>query len=102
MFNKLIEMVMSNPKLAKPMVSELVDQYKPLLYGICEELFNIYKDYANNTEYFSTTATARKNQFDAYVNVGFSNEQSMSLVLNDAKKLEDRLNKLSSGAKSKK
>jgi len=102
MFNKLIEMVMSNPKLAKPMVSELVDQYKPLLYGICEELFDIYKDYANNTEYFATTAIAKKNQFDAYVNVGFSDEQSMSLVLNDAKKLEDRLNKLSSGAKSKK
>ena len=45
MFNKLIEMIMPNPKLAKPMVSELVDQYKPLLYGIAEEIFNIYKDY---------------------------------------------------------
>jgi len=102
MFNKLIEMVMSNPKLAKPMVSELVDKYKPLLYGIAEELFNMYKDYANNTEYFSTTATAKKNQYDAYINVGFSPEQSISLVLNDAKKLEDKLNKLGSGVKSKK
>jgi len=102
MFNKLIEMVMSNPKLAKPMVSELVDQYKPLLYGVAEELFNMYKDYANNTEYFATTAIAKKNQYDAYVNVGFSPEQSMSLILNDAKKLEDRFNKLGSGVKSKK
>ena len=102
MFNKLIEVIMSNPKLAKPMVSELVDQYKPLLYGVAEELFNMYKDYANNTEYFSTSAIAKKNQYDAYINVGFSDEQSMSLVLNDAKKLEEKLNKLSSGVKSKK
>jgi len=102
MFNKLIEMVMSNPKLARPMVSELVEQYKPLLYGVAEELFNIYKDYANNTEYFATTAIAKKNQYDVYINVGFSSEQSMNLVLNDAKKMEDKLNKLSSGVKSKK
>ena len=80
MFNKLIEMVMSNPKLAKPMASELVDQYKPLLYGVAEEFFNIYKDYANNTEYFATTATAKKNQYDSYIAIGFSPEQSMSLV----------------------
>jgi len=67
-----------------------------------KKFFNIYKDYANNTEYFSTTAIAKKNQYDAYVSVGFSDEQSMSLVLNDAKKLEEKLNKLSSGVKSKK
>lgn len=102
MFNKLIEMVMSNPKMAKPIVSELVDQYKPLLYGVAEELFNMYKDYANNTEYFNTVATVKKNQYDAYINVGFTPEQAIGFILNDAKKLQETMNKLSSGAKSSK
>lgn len=99
MFEKLIEMVISNPKMATPMVSELVDRYKPLLYGVCEELFNIYKDYSNNTEIFATVANTKKNQYDAYVNVGFTPEQAMSLVLNDAKRLKERLSKVGSNAK---
>jgi len=98
MFDKLIELVMTNPKMAKPMVSELVEQYKPLLYGVCEEVFNIYKDYANNIDYFNTVATCKKNQYDAYVNIGFTPEQAMGLLLNDNKKLEERLNKLSSAS----
>jgi hypothetical protein len=102
MFDKLIELVMTNPKMAKPMVSELVDQYKPLLYGVCEEVFNIYKDYANNTEYFNTVATCKKNQYDAYVNADFTPEQAFNLILNDNKKLEERLNKLSSSANKSK
>lgn len=100
--NKILELLMSDPEMAKIMIGELVGKYKPLAYSVISELFTVYKDYANNTEYFSTVAKARKNQFDAYVAIGFSEEQAMSLLLNDIKKLSEQLSKSTSNINTSK
>lgn len=100
--DKILELLTSSPELAKTMIGELVGKYKPLVYYVADELFNVYKDYANNTEYFTTVAKSRKNQFDAYIDIGFTEDQAMSLLLNDIKKLSEQVNKTTSSIGNKK
>lgn len=43
----------------------------------------IAKDYSENTEYPAIQARIKKNMFDAYVNVGFTEDQALALMIND-------------------
>ena len=43
----------------------------------------IAKDYSENTEYPAIQAKIKKNMFDAYVNVGFTENQALALMIND-------------------
>ena len=103
--DKILELLLSNPELAKPMVSEMVNKYKPIAYAVGSELLNVYSDFANNKEYFKTVATSRKNQFDAYIEVGFTSEQAMTLLLkdlNNVKKLSDQVSNSTKNASKNK
>jgi len=86
------------------MIKEQVGQYKPLVYMIGQELLDVYKDYANNIEFFITKAKVRKNQFDAYVEVGFTKEQAMVFLLTDIDNMKKSISNVTNsvGNKSKK
>ena len=84
---KLFELFMSEPDMAVPMVKACIEKYKPAIYALLQDLLEIYKDYANNTEYTAIAAKAKKNMYDALVGVGFSEEQAMALMINDNIKL---------------
>ena len=100
---ELLSILGENPDEVKDFIKEQVNIYKPLVYMVGNELLEIYKDYANNTELFKTTAKVKKNQFDAYVSVGFNEEQAMTLLLNDATRIKESINKMSSSiSKNKK
>ena len=86
-------MVLGNPKVAEELIGEVKDKYKPLLYLICNEVLEIYKDFANNTEYPATVAKSRVNQFNAYIEAGFTADQAMALLTNDIKQLKETINK---------
>lgn len=79
----LVDAAKENPMAAVELVKQVIDLYKPAAYGILHELLGIYKDYANNTEFPETRAKALRNMYDAYVNVGFSADQAMALLIND-------------------
>ena len=81
--DKILELLMKNPKLAMPLVKEYINKYKPIVYEIAQEFVEVYKDYANNTEYPATVAKAKKNIYDAYVNAGFTEDQALALMIND-------------------
>lgn len=83
MNTKMLDAVLENPEIAKVMMKEVVAQYKPLLYSVLGELFEVYKDYANNTEYFKTSAKVRRNQFEALINAGFTEEQAMVIMIDN-------------------
>lgn len=89
----LIELLMKNPETAPSLIPELVEQYKPIVYSVCNEFHNIMKDYANNTEYFETCAKIKKQQFDAYVNAGFNEDQAIAFIINDNLKLMENVKK---------
>lgn len=43
----------------------------------------MYKDYSNNAEYPVIIAKTKKNMYDAYISVGFSEDQALALMIND-------------------
>ena len=79
----ILKLLMENPDMLMPMAKEYINKYKPVVYGLSQELVEIYKDYSNNTEYPATVAKVKKNMYDAYVNVGFTEDQALALMIND-------------------
>jgi len=101
---ELLNLLEENPEVLKVLIKSQVDKYKPLVYMIGEELLNIYKDYADNTEYFETLAKVRRSQYVAYFNAGFTEEQAMALLFNDITNMKKAISNVTSsvGNKSKK
>ena len=102
--NKLLYNLLENPDELKGMIKEQVDQFKPLVYMVGQELLEVYKDFSNNTEYFTAKAKVRKNQFDAYVEIGFTKEQAMVFLLTDIDNMKKSIGNVTNnvGSKSKK
>lgn len=67
-----------------PLISEIIESYKPFVYGLLQEVVKIYADYANNTEVPALNAKVSKNKYDAYVAAGFTEDQAFSLLMKDA------------------
>lgn len=96
----LVNAAKEDPMMAVEVVKQVIDLYKPAVYGILHELLGVYKDYANNTEFQETKARVSKNAYDAYMNVGFTADQAMALLINDNLRLMEAA-KTSSKSKKK-
>ena len=104
-------------------LSDMIEEYKPevvlfgatnigrdlgprcaarLHTGLCADCthldvdMDIYKDFANNTEYPATVAKVKKNMYDAYTAAGFTEDQALALMINDNIQLMDQIKKASS------
>ena len=89
-----MEIIKTNPELIPVIVKTAVEKYKPIVYACLRELAGIYKDYVNNTEYFDLCAQEKKNIYDAYIKVGFTDEQAFAFMMNsreNARRLSDQL-----------
>lgn len=93
---KLLELMFESPETIPVLIPSLVEQYKPTIYSVCNEFHKMMKDYANNTEYFEACAKIKKQQFDAYVNAGFSEDQAIAFIINDNLKLMENIKNQSS------
>ena len=102
--NELLNSLLENPEVVKELIKSQIGQYKPLVYMIGQELLEVYKDFANNTEYFIAKAKVRKNQYDAYIKVGFTKEQAMMFLLNNIENTKKSISNVTNnvGSKSKK
>ena len=99
----MLEQLGENQEVFKVLIKTQVEKFKPLVYAVGGELLEIYKDYADNKEIFVTIAKVKKNQFDAYIEVGFTPEQAMTFLLNDMTNMKNNVSKFASGvAKAKK
>lgn len=95
---KILELLASNPELIVPMVKTYIEKYKPMVYELAKEVVEIYKDYSNNTEYPAVVAKTKKNMYDAYVEVGFTEDQALALMINDNIQLLKNLKQISSNS----
>jgi hypothetical protein len=100
--DKILELLGSNPELIVPVVKEYINKYKPVVYDLAQEVVEIYKDYSNNTEYPAVVARTKKNMYDAYVSVGFTEDQALALMINDNIQLMKNVKQMSNSVNKSK
>ena len=93
--DKLIDAFMESPETGFLFLKEMIEQYKPMAYEVASIIMDIYKDFANNTEYPATVAKVKKNMYDAYTAAGFTEDQALALMINDNIQLMDQIKKAS-------
>ena len=99
--NELLNSLLENPEELKEMITARVGQSMTSVYMAASEQQEASHDYANNIEFFITKAKVRKNQYDAYVEVGFTKEQAMMFLLNDIENMKKSINNITNGVGSK-
>ena len=87
----LSSLLEESPESLPYLLNSTVEKYKPIIYSLCNALFAMWKDLANNKDYFSTGAVFNKNQYDAYVEAGFSEDQAMMLLLRDKINIQEAI-----------
>lgn len=97
---QILALLMSNPDMAAPIAKEYINKYKPIVYALAQEVVEICKDYSNNTEYPATVAKTKKNMYDAYISVGFTEDQALALMINDNLQLMKNVKNISSSSKN--
>ena len=57
---KLIEVFMESPEAGFALLKGMIEKYKTMAYDVAEIIMDIYKDFANNTEYPATVARVKR------------------------------------------
>lgn len=78
-----------------------IKKYKPTVYMAFDELVKVMKDFVNYEDYYKVVAENKRNMYDAYVKIGFSEDQAMALILNDNLQLMKSIQKVKTTANSK-
>lgn len=100
--DKILELLMSKPEILVPVIKEYINKYKPMVYDLAQEVVEVYKDYSNNTEYPTIVAKTKKNMYDAYVSVGFTEDQALALMINGNIQLMKNIKQISNSVNKSK
>ena len=100
MKTELIKMMLESEDLVAE-IKEDIAKYKPMVYSLLQEFVEITRDYSNNTEYPAIVAKTKKNLYDSYVNVGFTEDQALALMINDNIQLMKNIKNASTTANKK-
>ena len=98
----ILRLLMENPENLGEVVKSYITKYKEPVYDVLKELMVIMKDYSENTEYPAICAKIKKNTYDAYVNVGFTEDQALALMINDNIRLMENIKNSSNRVSTKK
>lgn len=82
-------------KGVKEEVLGYIKEYTPIAIDVAKELFEIYKKYVDNEELHIYRAKSLMNDYNAYINAGFTEDQAFTLLLNDKTQRNDSLKKIS-------
>lgn len=100
--DKILELLMSKPEMLVLVIKEYINKYKPIIYDLTQEVVEVYKDYSNNTEYPAVVAKTKKNMYDAYISVGFTEDQALALMINDNIQLMKNVKQISNSVNKSK
>lgn len=80
MMEELLKAIMTSPDA----LSEAMEQYKPMVYAICKQVFSVFKDFVNSEEYYRYSALNDWNTYKAHIDAGFSEEQAFLLMIRNS------------------
>lgn len=98
----ILELIKNNPESAVLLVKAVIRKYKPSVYDIIKELWGVYKDFASTDEFYDVAAEVKKKKYDAFVKVGFTPEQAMTLMLHDERHMEELVKQIATGIRDTK
>lgn len=78
-----------------------IKKYKPTVYMAFNELVKVMNDFVKYDDYYKVVAENKRNMYDAYVKIGFSEDQAMALILNDNLQLMKSIQKVKTTDNSK-
>ncbi len=58
--DKVLELLLGRPEMMLPVVKEYINKFKPIAYGLAQEVAEVLKDYSNNTEYPTVKAKIKR------------------------------------------
>jgi len=95
---ELLKALLTSPEY----IAGVVEQYKPVLYAVFGELFQIFKDLVDNDDYFETNAKYSWKIMQSYMSAGFTREEAFAVLMNSREKLLESLKKSSASVKTNK
>ena len=98
----ILRLLMEDPESVVEVAKSYITKYKKPTYDILNELMMIEKDYSENTEYPAICAKIKKNMYDAYMNVGFTEDQALALMINDNIRLMENIKSAGNKVSAKK
>lgn len=100
---EIIVDLMENPfkVVAEPdMITHLMEYIKPLLRIVGNEYLSILKEICES-EIYIVTAIGNKKSYDAYLAVGFTEEQAFNLMMKQKQDMADIMSKIGNSKQSK-
>lgn len=91
----LIKLLTNNPDTIAEIVKTYIEKYKPMVYSILHDCFDIWKDYVNNDEVYAVDAKHYRKLLEAFMNEGFTREEAMLLIIKKQLDAEKAANKIS-------
>lgn len=105
MTKMMLEEMLSGGELEDTSLDDIIKgyikKYKPTVYMAFDELVKDMKDFVKYDDYYKVVAENKRNMYDAYVEIGFSEDQAMALILNDNLQLMKSVQKIKTTANSK-
>ena len=91
MIDELLKAILTSPDA----LAESMEQYKPIVYAICNQIFSFYRDFVNNDEYYKCNALNNWKTYKAHIDAGFSEEQAFLLMIRNAETASNMLRTMS-------
>ena len=73
-------------------LGELVNKYKPAVGNMANQALDIWAEIVADDKHYNLTAEGRWKQYQAYLAVGFNEDQAMELLLNNNAEFVKRVN----------
>jgi len=89
-------------KGVKEEVLGYIKEYTPIAIDVAKELFEVYKKYVDNEEFHIYRAKSLMNDYQAYIDAGFTEDQAFTLLLNEKTQRNDSLKRISYNSTNRK
>lgn len=74
---------MVDPDSLPETINEYTEKAKPLIRAAGKAVLDIYEEVASSDRYPKIRAMSAKKMYDAFVGVGFTDDQALALMIND-------------------
>lgn len=92
-YGDILVSLLTDPNSARTQFDEFAERLDPMIQGVAKKIVDYIEEYADNCERIKKSrARIDRTAFDAYCEVGFTEEQAMALILKNKERIEKLAN----------